>query len=483
MTASEKDKLNVIHNILNGHEQYWTDLDGNILATNLEATTITGYEASEIVSKNISILYQEEDINSNIPHQDLNNAIKDGFYKTKGIRLKKNKSKFLATAEFESITRDCGRPAIKMTLHDTTYQSVQKHKLRQLESHFNSLFHNNFIGVLNLQKSDFKILLANSKANDILGEIELIGKYFTSYISVESGNSYFQQVVNLESIDDFELQLKRKSGSVCHVRVRCVYFSSEQMIEVLLFDITEDKRRIQELERINHHLDQFIYHISHDLRSPITTLLGLLQLSKKTKSFETIQNYLDLMIGRTEHLDSLLTDLASIAFNEKASLELEKIEFEKEAKSILTEYKSLNPSISLSLEVQQVNLFISDVSRVRPILKNLISNSIKYYNPSEERPFAKIAISVEKDHAKIEVTDNGIGIHSQHGEKIYTMFYRGTSNSSGSGLGLYIVMSMIEKLGGRISYTSIHTKGSTFTVIIPNHRKLVDHKTHSYAII
>jgi signal transduction histidine kinase len=272
-------------------------------------------------------------------------------------------------------------------------------------------------------------------------------------------------------------------GPLCYVRMRCAFFSAEERIEILLFDITEEKRRIEELERINHHLDKFIYHTSHDLRSPLTTLLGLLQLSKKTTSPETIQHYIDLMIGRTKHLDSLLTDLASIAFNEKAPIQVDKVDFENEMNVILKQFGSLSSSIVFFINVVQMNEFGSDISRLKPILQNLISNSIKYYNPSEEQPFVKISILSEEDYAKIEVSDNGIGIDPKHNEQIYTMFFRGTSSHSGSGLGLYIVKSMVEKLNGKISHSSIPAKGSTFIVTIPNLKKSVDRKNRSYAII
>jgi signal transduction histidine kinase len=110
------------------------------------------------------------------------------------------------------------------------------------------------------------------------------------------------------------------------------------------------------------------------------------------------------------------------------------------------------------------------VKRLRVILRNLISNSFKYQNPAENHPYIRISIIIETDRALIEIEDNGMGIHPQHFGKIYDMFFRGTDHSSGSGLGLYIVKSMVEKLSGEITFTSFPEKGSLFKVGIPNKR-------------
>jgi len=178
------------------------------------------------------------------------------------------------------------------------------------------------------------------------------------------------------------------------------------------------------------------------------------------------------MTERIQHMDSLLIDLTSIAFNEKATLDLDSVEFGKEARPILHEYGQLNRSVNCELKVHQSVDFVTDIKRLRAILRNLISNSIKYYNPAQSSPFVSLSISVGTERAVIEVQDNGIGIHPQYADKVFAMFFRATNRSSGSGLGLYIVKAMVEKLDGEITLTSFPEKGSTFKISLPNKKPL-----------
>jgi signal transduction histidine kinase len=100
-------------------------------------------------------------------------------------------------------------------------------------------------------------------------------------------------------------------------------------------------------------------------------------------------------------------------------------------------------------------------------VRNLISNALKYHNPHIVTPFLKICIQNKTDHAVIIVEDNGIGIEDEHLIKIFGMFFRATEKSKGTGLGLYIVKSMVDKLGGQIEVKSKHEVGTTFSVELP----------------
>lgn len=128
MTISKKDRLEIIQNILNGFEEYWIDSKGVIQATNLEATAITGYEEAEIIGKHFSLLYIDEEISNNQPMHDLAQALEVGSLRTKGVRLRKNKTKFIAKIRFEATSKENGETGVKMILQDTTYSAIQNHK-------------------------------------------------------------------------------------------------------------------------------------------------------------------------------------------------------------------------------------------------------------------------------------------------------------------------------------------------------------------
>jgi signal transduction histidine kinase len=128
-------------------------------------------------------------------------------------------------------------------------------------------------------------------------------------------------------------------------------------------------------------------------------------------------------------------------------------------------------NLEITTKISQPEYFISDLTRVRIILNNLISNAIKYRRYYLDRSFIDIRIWVDEEAAHIEVEDNGEGIPEDRLPYIFDMFYRSSERSEGSGLGLYIVKDVLQKLDGHIEVSSTFDKGSTFTVTIPNQYK------------
>jgi signal transduction histidine kinase len=102
------------------------------------------------------------------------------------------------------------------------------------------------------------------------------------------------------------------------------------------------------------------------------------------------------------------------------------------------------------------------------VLYNLVSNALSYYNPYEEHPYVRLQVTANEREAVIRCEDNGLGIAPEHQDKIFRMFYRASTDSKGSGLGLYIVKEAVDKLQGQISLQSTPGKGSTFIIKIPN---------------
>ena len=109
----------------------------------------------------------------------------------------------------------------------------------------------------------------------------------------------------------------------------------------------------------------------------------------------------------------------------------------------------------------------TDRARILTLLNNLISNAVKYHNPQHESPVIRVKISGSERAARNIVEDNGIGIPKDRLGRVFDMFYRAHDYSKGSGLGLYIVKEVVDKLGGTIRVTSTPWKGTSFTIVIP----------------
>lgn len=230
------------------------------------------------------------------------------------------------------------------------------------------------------------------------------------------------------------------------------------------------KQKYDEIIKINEELDKFVYSVSHDLRAPIASSLGLVDIVSKETDLGEIQKYLGLQKMTLEKLDGFIKDILSYSRNSRLSLSLEKIYFEELLADMIPLLLPIGEDIPVLLhfDVKQGNVIYSDKMRLQFVLKNLITNAILYRKNKHPESFVKVLIQTDKQGVKIEIADNGIGIAEKHLPNIFNMFYRGTSATKGSGLGLYIVKEMLSKLKGSIEVKSELGIGTTFLLFIPN---------------
>jgi two-component system, sensor histidine kinase and response regulator len=233
----------------------------------------------------------------------------------------------------------------------------------------------------------------------------------------------------------------------------------------------EIKQKNDELQKTNDELNKFVYSVSHDLRSPLMSILGLVHLAK-TQNDKNIENtYFEMIEGCINKLDAYIKNIIDYYKNARGEEEIkEPIEFRELVESVFESLENQDNAVVFELDVKQKEAFFGDVFRLRVALSNLVSNAIKYKNPKVQKSFVKINVDVSEDFASIQVIDNGIGILKEHLGSIFKLFFR-TENSKdkdGSGIGLYIVKEAIEKMGGNILVESTPLLGSSFEINIPN---------------
>ena len=228
--------------------------------------------------------------------------------------------------------------------------------------------------------------------------------------------------------------------------------------------------RNENLKKINNELDSFVYKASHDMRAPLTSLLGLIEVSKKETDMDMIRSLYALQEKSIRKLDSYILDILNISRNARMEIEMKEIDFKEMVEGVFEQFNYLEGGLSIvkNLSVQQEGKFFGDKTRINIILSNLISNSIRYMDISKTESRIDITISSNKQHADIIVADNGRGISQEHLSKVFDMFYRASENNSGSGLGLYIVKETLLKLKGSIQINSELGKYTTVTIQIPN---------------
>src|SRR5690554_173349 len=224
-----------------------------------------------------------------------------------------------------------------------------------------------------------------------------------------------------------------------------------------------------ELEKVNIDLDNFIYTASHDLKSPISNLEGLIRIVKEELANitnPTHLEFLDMMEISITKLRNTILDLAEITKVQKnLEQDAELVSFKQilhDVKEDLMFNNQMAVAINQKLEVEEIYY---PVHGLRSVLYNLLSNAIKYR--SGERP-VQINIHTFKENGAVVllVEDNGMGIEKRHLPKLFSMFKRFHSHVDGTGIGLYIIKRIVENQGGEIQYISKGDQGSIFKVFL-----------------
>lgn len=226
----------------------------------------------------------------------------------------------------------------------------------------------------------------------------------------------------------------------------------------------------EELKKVNAELDRFVYSASHDLRAPLASILGLIQLARLEKDTDKVKEYLAMKERSIMKLDSFIQDIVHVSKNARTEIRQDEINFQVLIGHAFDQLDYLDNicRVKKQVEIYQDTPFYSDEPRITIILSNLISNAISYAAPHRREAFVRIQVNVEQGMAILEVEDNGLGIAEDHLDKVFNMFFRANYDSTGSGLGLYIVKETLDKLCGDINVMSTLGKGSIFTVKIPN---------------
>jgi len=360
---------------------------------------------------------------------------------------------------------------------------------------------------LSRSKQRYKMAIMGSKAGIYEWERNrnevFISPYYQELLGYRSGDLVIQKIEDYQMLihpddqdvvgkamnDHFmtqqpyqtELRLKTKSG-------KYKWFSDsgqsvfdehgKPMIVVgSIVDISERKKAEQQvieqnilLAKTNAELDRFVYSTSHDLKAPLSSLLGLISIAKRTQNPEEIKQCLDMMKARIHHLEEFIREIIDYSRNSRVEVKHISVNLYELVNDVVENLKHANGSedILIRNEVPQNLGLKTDESRLRVILNNLIGNAIKYSDPEKDNQFISLKTSSQPGHIKIFIEDNGVGISQEHHSKIFGMFFRASEKSQGSGLGLYIVRETVQKLDGKISFESTLGQGTKFEIVIPS---------------
>jgi two-component system, sensor histidine kinase and response regulator len=233
---------------------------------------------------------------------------------------------------------------------------------------------------------------------------------------------------------------------------------------------TELQHKNKELQNANEKLNRLLFILSHDLRAPLMSILGIVHLAKTNKDALTEENYLNLIEKCILKLDGFVKNIITYYKNSSVDHANEQIDFTKLVNDVFTALSNQDRNVTFQSDIQQKDVFFGDPFRMSIIFNNIVSNAIKYQNPDANHNSVNVKILADKNCANVSISDNGIGISHEHIDNIFNLFFRvnNSKEKDGTGIGLYIVKEALEKIGGTINVVSTPNMGTSFNMIIPN---------------
>jgi PAS domain S-box-containing protein len=224
-----------------------------------------------------------------------------------------------------------------------------------------------------------------------------------------------------------------------------------------------------ELQKVNTELDNFVYRVSHDLRGPLLSIKGLVALIFTNVQLDAeLSEYIKLIESSVIRLDETIQEILEYSKNARLELKTETFDVALMVQDIFNDIKFLTDSeVQFTSNFEGDSHIHSDKYRINTVLKNVIGNAVKYRKTNSNLAYVDFKLSRNEDFLLFEITDNGEGISANNIGKIFNMFYRASSSSVGTGLGLYICKEIMTRLHGEIDVESELGKGTTVRIKVP----------------
>ncbi len=382
-----------------------------------------------------------------------------------------------------------GRNLVRTTVIDITARKLAEETLRRSESNLRAIFNNTIFSYI-LINPELKILSFNPIASkwaknslnfelkagkkflscfpkaqheEILKRIEMVLKgatikYETSYLQLNNSINYYE--ISFSPV----LSSKGKVLEIC-IAFNDITERKESEIETLML--------VNRLESKNKNLSQFAYMVSHNLRAPIAKIQGLAMLyDKQPEDSSFNKNLLENLIKETINLDNVVKDMNTIiTARDSEKLKKEYVLFENDVNLIkqVLENDIKKISAEITTDFNEVKGIVTIKTYLYSIIYNILSNAIKYRRDGVPLK-VQMKASEYNNFVCLSVKDNGTGIDlKKNGKKIFGLYKRFHNNNiPGRGIGLSLVKTQAEALGGRVEVESIVGNGTTFKIFLPN---------------
>lgn len=361
-------------------------------------------------------------------------------------------------------------------LYQLSLQETEK-----MESRFRDLFENSNDSILQLD-NEWHIVDANPAARKFL-ELPLeLGSSVPDFIHPEDRekSKKYQQKLKEEGLYVGYQGRAIINGKVRYIEVNAVAIKDKNGIQIgshdMIRDITIQKeaekkleQHVEDLTKANEELDSLVYKVAHDLRAPLTNVMGLINLARDDEEVKGAEKYLQLQMLSVERMDTFIRDIVDFTRNVRQEISKTPIDFSTLIDEVinLQQDEALGNNLTIYKDIE-AGTFYSDPMRIRILLNNLISNAVQYADLEKDEPNIKMQVKITDEMCTFVIEDNGKGIEERYLEKVFDMFFRGNSKTRGSGLGLYIVKEIAEKLHAKIKLESELNRFTKVMIEFPN---------------
>lgn len=465
---------------------YTSSVKGELLKCNTAFATMLGYsDPKELIGKEVLDLYLNESDRSAFL-KDLRRHKKLSNYESILMRKDGSICYFLENIHLTTDARSgeeiCQGVMINVTQLVLTKQNIIRARTMLTEAQNLAKMGNyNY----NMRKEELTVSLGlkaicgisnenNYSVNEFIELIDAddVDRVITDIRSLQVSGGKIENTFTIVRLDNKKIKVKAvhtldydDEGKVLR------YYGVIQDVTALESAEKERARITEELIKRNKALEQFTYVISHNLRAPVANIRALTDILKETESFQSEQDLIQKMSLSVLNLDTIITDLNQILQIKQQQNSLrEQVNLHELMSSITLSIKNLIVQENVSIELSVDESFTITAVRgfLYSIFYNLTLNSIKYRR-KDISPMIKIKYTVENDEIVIGFQDNGKGIDlDKNGDSLFGLYKRFDSTVEGKGLGLFMVKTQVEELGGRIEVESIVGSGTLFIIRLPH---------------
>jgi PAS domain S-box-containing protein len=490
---TSEDQLNLLLQSTRDYCIFFMLPNGDICRWSKGAEKMVGYGEEEALSLSGDVIFTPADLARGAPEEERATALKEGEANDERWHVRKDGSLFFAIGRLVALKEPDGKlRGYAKILRDATPQKKLEESLRATEEQLRAIFVQAPWGIV-VADLELRIRQVNQALAKMVRvpENELIGRELISLSYPEDREKTLQHVERLfrEKKDtvSFQKRMVRADGSFTWVENSITILRDAEGRPSGLLDLTHDisplkiseeelARRVEErttaLREKTEQMEAFCYTVAHDLRAPLRAIAGYAELLRGDLAqcmAETDAGYIQKIQTSAARMDQLIRDLLGYTRVQQVSMAQDEVDLTAVVNNAIAHAASDAQAAQAQIDVEApLGHVRSDAVALEHIFANLISNAVKFRRP-EATVRVRIYAEQRGDRIRVWVEDNGIGMNPKYKDRAFQMFERlhPHLNIQGTGVGLAIVSTAIERLGGSRGVEPNVPHGSRFWVELP----------------